>query len=110
MPATLYGSEAWGEISKSEMQAIEKIQNQSLKKLLQLPVTTLSTGLLIETGIWQAKERIEYSTLMLIHSIINSNKERISQKIILEQRKKGMSNTLYERAKEIGESIGINKD
>ena len=76
--------------------------------MLQLPVTTPSTGLLMET--WPGKERIEYSTLMLIHSIINSNKERISQKIILEQRKKGMSNTLYERAKEIGESIGINKD
>ena len=92
------------------MQAIEKIQNQSLKKMLQLPVTTHPYGLLMETGIWPAKERIEYSTLMLIHSIINSNKERISQKIILEQRKKGMPNTLYERAKEIGESIGMNID
>ena len=47
---------------------------------------------------------------MLIHSIINSNKERISQNIILEQRKKGMPNTLYERAKKIGESIGMNID
>ena len=34
------GFEAWGKILKSEMQAIEKIQNQSLKKTLQLPVTT----------------------------------------------------------------------
>ena len=32
VPAILYGFEAWGKISKSEMQAIEKIQNQSLKK------------------------------------------------------------------------------
>ena len=108
--AILYGFKAWGKILKSEMQAIEKIQNQSLKKILQLPVTTPSTGLLMETGIWPAKERIEHSTLMLIHSIINSNKERISQKIILEQRKKGMTNTLYERAKEIGQSIGMNID
>ena len=62
----------------------------------------------METAIWPAKERIEYSTLMLIHSIINSNKERISQKIILEQRKKGMPNTLYDRGnKEIGQSVGI---
>ena len=66
--------------------------------------------MLMETGIWPAKERIEYSTLMLIHRIINSNKERISEKIILEQRKKGMTNTLYERAREIGESIGKNID
>ena len=32
------GFEAWGNISKSEMQAVGKIQNQSLKKILQLPV------------------------------------------------------------------------
>ena len=106
----MYGFEAWGKISKSEMQVIEKIQNQSLKKILELPITTPSTGLLMETGIWPAKERTEYSTLMLIHSITNSNKERISRKIILEQIKKGMPNTLYERAKEIGQSIGMNID
>ena len=81
------------------MQAIEEIQNQSLKKILQLSVTTPSTGLQMKTSIWSAKERIEYSTLMLIHSIINRNKERVSQNVILEQRKKGMTKTLYERAK-----------
>ena len=88
------------------MQAIEK----SLKKTLHLPLTTPSTGLLMETCIWPAKERIEYSTLMLIHSIINSNKERILQNIILEQIKKGMPKTLYERGKEIVENIGMNID
>ena len=64
----------------------------------------------METGIWPANERIVYSTLILIHSIINSNKERISQKIVLEQRKRGVSNTLYEGAKEIGKGIGVNID
>ena len=106
IPALLYGFEAWRKISKSEMQAIGKIQNQSLKKILYLLVTTLSTGLLIETSIWPAKEIIEYTTLILIHSIINSNKERMAQKIILEQIKKEMPRTLYKRAKEIRESIG----
>ena len=63
-----------------------------------MPITVRSTGLLMETGIWPLKERIEYSTLMLIHSIINSNKDKISQKVILEQRKKGIRNTLHERS------------
>ena len=82
-----------GENIKKWDASIEKIQNQSLKKILQLPVATASTGLLMETGILPAKKKIESSTLMLIHSIINSNKERISQ-IILEQRKKGMPSTV----------------
>ena len=76
----------------------------------RVPVTTPSTSLLMETGIWPAKERTEYSTLTLIHSIINSNRERISQKIILEQKKKGITDAMHERAKEIGESIGMNID
>ena len=71
-----------GENIKKWDASIEKIQNQSLKKILQLPVATPSTGLLMETGILPAKKKIESSTLMLIHSIINSNKERISQIIL----------------------------
>ena len=58
VPAILYGFEAGGKISESEMQAIEKIQNQSLKIILQLPVTTPSTELLMETGVWTVQERI----------------------------------------------------
>ena len=42
-----------GEISKCEMQPIGKIQNQSLK----WSVTTPSTGMQMETGIWSVEER-----------------------------------------------------
>ena len=62
VPEIMYGFEAWGEVRCKQQ---KKVQNQSLKKIAQLPVTTPSTGLLMETGIWPAKERIEYSTLML---------------------------------------------
>lgn len=86
----------------------KKIQNQSPKKILDLPVTTPSTRLLTEKAKWPTKEEIKYSTLMLIHSIIYSNKERISENIIFKQRKKGIPNTLYERDKEAEESIGMN--
>ena len=35
-----------------------KNKNQSLKKILQLSVVTLSTGLLIETSIWPARREL----------------------------------------------------
>ena len=89
----MYEFEAWGKISKSEMEAIEKIQNQSLKKILHLPVTKPSSGMLMETETWTAKERTEYSNLMLIHNIVNSIKEKISQKIILEQKEGNAKHT-----------------
>ena len=40
--------------------ASNRIQNQSIKKILQLAATS-STWLLMEIGKWPAKERIEYS-------------------------------------------------
>ena len=89
---------------------IKNTRNQSLIKILYLLLITLSTGLLKGKDKWQAKGRIEYLTLMLIYSIIDRNKESISQKIILGQRKKEMPNALYDRATEIGKSIGWNKD
>ena len=93
---------------KFQINAINKIKQISLSHVIRKSITdehttstmtTPPTGLLKETGIWPTKERTEYLTLMLIHRTIDSNRERISQKIILEQRKKGMSNKLYERDK-----------
>ena len=65
-----------------------------------MPVTKPSIGLQMKTGILSANERIEYSTLMLINSIININKEMISQFTKdFKTEKEGMPNTLYERTK-----------
>ena len=64
----------------------------------------------METDTWPANDRTEYSTLMLIHSIFSSKKERISSKVSLEQRKMRMLNSMFERAKEIAENIGMNID
>ena len=52
------------------------------KQILHIPKSTPNIGLLYETGIWPIKEKIEYSTIILFHSIMNSNDERISKKII----------------------------
>ena len=109
-PAILYGFEACGKISKIDMRAIKKIKNQPLKEILLLPATAPFTRILTKKGIWTEKQRTEYSAIMLIHGIINTNKERISEKIILEQKKKGMPIVLCERAKKIGESIRMNSD
>ena len=106
----LYGFEACGKISKIDIKAIKKIKNQPLKKILLLPATAPFTRILTKKGIWTEKQRTEYSTIMLIHGIINTNKERISEKIILEQRKKGRPTVLCERAKQIGKSIRMNSD
>ena len=54
----LYGMEAWKKLSRVEIQNIEKIQGKALKGVFSLPITTPYIGLIIETGVWPAEQRI----------------------------------------------------
>ena len=85
MPALLYGMEAWKKLLKAEIQNLEKIQGKALKRIFSLPITTPNIGVIIETRVWPAEQRINYSSLMLYHNIISSSKNRLVKKIILEQ-------------------------
>ena len=42
------------------------------------------------------------------HSIMNSDDERISKKIIEQQQKEKLKNTMYERVKDIAKELEIN--
>ena len=107
MPALLYGMEAWKKLSKAEIQNVEKIQGKALKRIFSLPITTPYIGLIIETGVWPAEQRINYSSLMLYHNIINSSKDRLVKQIIQEQRAQNHSNTFYDKVRTIAEELNI---
>ena len=105
MPALLYGMEAWKKLSKAEIQNLEKIQGKALKRIFSLPITTPYIGLIIETGVWSAEQRINYSSLILYHNIINSCKDGLVKQIIQEQIQ-NHQNT-YEKVRTIAEELNI---
>ena len=106
MPALLYGIEAWKKLSKVEIQNAEKIQGKAFKRMFSLPITTPYIGPIIEAGIWPAEQRINYSSLMLYHNIINSSKCTLV-KLIQEQRAQNHSNTFYVKVRTIAEELCI---
>ena len=55
-----------------------------LKQLLQFPTPTLTAEV---WGVWPAKEYLQYSTMMLYHGTVNSEKEQIAKSIVKEQHK-----------------------
>ena len=61
----------------------------------------------METGIWPPKEYLQYSTMMLYHSIINSEEERIAKNIVKEQRKYNLQQTFYSRVNSISKETGV---
>ena len=77
-----------------------------LKRILNLPLSTPYACVLMETGIWPVMARINYATLMLFHSVINSN-NRLATDIVLQQEKSNLSNTFYQRVSEIGRLLDI---
>ena len=87
------------------MKEIERIQGKALKRIFKLPVSTAYTGILMETGIWPAEQRIQYATLMLYHNIKNSDEERKIKKMIEAQEKKNCNNTFYKKVQQIAESF-----
>ena len=80
---------------------------QSTQKLLKVPISTSTAGVLMETGIWPAKEYLQYSTMMLYHSIINSEEESVAKNIVKEQHKYNLQQTFYSRVHSISKETGV---
>ena len=72
----------WGKIGKDEINEIEKIQRRAFKKMLNLPISTSYIGLIMETGKWPDKQRIQYTTMMLYHNIMNNDHNMIRKDCI----------------------------
>ena len=78
MSALLHELEAWGKIGKDEMNEMEKIQWRALKTVFNLSKSY--NGLIMETGTWVANHRIQYSTMLLYHNIMNSDHKMVGRK------------------------------
>ena len=107
MPALLYEMEAWKKLSKAEIQHLGKIQGKVLKRISSLPVTAPYIGPIIKTGVWPAEQRINCSSLMLYHNIINSSKDGLVKQIMQKQRAQNHQNTFYKKVMTIAEKLNI---
>ena len=87
------------------MNEIEKIQGTPLKRIFNLPKSTSYIGLIMEIGTWPANQRIQYSTMMLYHNIMNSDHKRVARKILAEQTKSNHKNTMISKVKHIPQEI-----
>ena len=82
-----YDLEAWGRILKRKIDDIAKIRGKAIKQMVQLPISTPFAGIIMVTLVWLIKENIEYRIMMLYHSIIQNDDERIANKVLKEQGK-----------------------
>ena len=93
MESLLHGLHAW-HISTKEVKEIERIQSRYLKMLLELPASTPTAALYLETGIWPVTERIEYLTSMLYQNM--SKRKEIAPLITQHQQMSSTKNSTRE--------------
>ena len=94
-------------LSKAESQHLQKVQGKILKRIFNLLIATPRIGLIIETGVWSAEQRINYSSLMLYHNIISCSKDRLVKQIIQDQKAQNHQNTFYEKVRTVTEELNI---
>ena len=109
VPVLTYGLTAMGNITIAEVKKLEQMQGRCLKRMLELPDSTPYSGIIMETGVWPLSEKLGYSLLMMYHSIMNSDDNRIAKKVLEEQERSGEEEgTVYGRVVKTARNIGVN--
>ena len=110
MPGILHNSEAFPSYKNKEIEELEKVQHTILTGILELPSTTPYYPLLMETGWWTMRARMEYRKLMLYHNIKRSDEKRVIKRVLEKQKEEDRPTTWYSSVKEIMKRYGIMLD
>ena len=109
MKSLMHEVEVVPQLTGEEMRQMESMQHKILSKLLEVPISTPYMGLLLETGVWTMKARVDYRKLMLFHNIKHSEDDRIIKKIVSVQEKEVRTTTWIAGVREAVEYYGIVK-
>ena len=107
VPTMLFNLETWTYWRESDWEELEKMQGSGLRELLQVPRITPYWGLLIETGMWPMKQRVECRKLMWLKEIMEKDEESVVRKLIVEQKELEIENGWYAEMKKLGHEYGI---
>ncbi len=106
----LNNSEAFANHLVKETEELEHVQHTILTGLLEIPSITPYYLVLMETGWWTMKARIEYKKLMLFHNITRSDEERVIKAVLERQKKEDRPKTWHSNIQKLIKQYGIKLD
>ena len=77
------------------MREIEEIQGKALKRIFQLPLSTTYIGIIMETEMRLAEQKIQHAIMMLYHNIKNNDDNRKVKQVVEKQEQNQFKNTFY---------------
>ena len=103
-----YNIETWTNIRKKDLEKMESIQGNVLRKILNLPKTTSYLGILYELDILPIRLQLIYKKLMLYHhSVFHSDITRTIRKTFLAQEENNLSDSWFGKLREEARTVGI---
>lgn len=106
VPTMKNNLECWTKITKKEIERLERIPGQMLRRLLRIPGTTSFMGILRETGIWTMEMQVLYQRMMLYQCIMTADDERLGKKVVMAQ-EEGKYPGWPSETKKLARRIGI---
>ena len=100
--------EMWTRLRKKDIELMERVQGQVLRRIIGLPRTTSYWGILCELGMWPVESILLYKRLMIYHQIENAKDERLAQRIVEQQKKDERATSWYGEMKERVKKMKVN--
>ena len=78
-----------------------------MKNILKMGKTTPYYGILMETGTWPMRERVEFKMLLFYHNLVNSDDQIVSKMILMEQKTNNIQKSFNSKCEQIANLIDI---
>ena len=92
IPKIIYGCETWTNISKQQLNIVEKIQKDAVTKTNSIPSTTPYQGITYECGLTPIKSRIKMKRIVYLRKMIKMKDSRLTKKVYKEQKRSNLNN------------------
>ena len=98
IPRLLLNAETWNNLTIENINELEAIYQQTIKKLLRIPITTPTRGLYRELGIMTIKNQINIKRINFLHRIITGKNQLVKDVLKEQERLPGrtwLNNTVH---------------
>ena len=86
MSSMLFNSEAWYNVTKTEIELLETVDVQVLRQVLRAPRSTPKEMLFLETGCVPFREIIRKKRILFLQYILNEKDDSLLKKFLMKQK------------------------
>ena len=107
VPSLFYSVETWSHMTNGDVERLESMQYEILRKIMEQRSSVPYFGLLAETGVWPVEQLIELRKILLMNNIMNTKGERLIKEILEDQIRETWKGCWVEGLKKVLEKYEI---